>query len=85
MDFIIALIIFLIVGVCLYLNKYIAIFFLILCSMVGGCSFINRYFGLESDNAIGEVIELIIKEKINLDIDLTPESPEAKCHHSTSQ
>jgi len=45
--------------------------------MIGGCSFINRYFGLENDNAIEEVIELIIKEKISLDIDLTPESQES--------
>jgi hypothetical protein len=76
MDLIIVLIIFAIVGTCLYLNKYIAIFILILCSMVGGCSYINRYFGLENNNAIEEVIEVLIKENFDLEIDLTPESPE---------
>jgi uncharacterized membrane protein YukC len=77
MDFIIAVIIFSIVGFCLYLNKYFAIFILILCSLIGGFSYINRYFGLENNNAIEEAIEMIIKENFDLEIDLTPESPEA--------
>ena len=76
MDLIIALIIFSIVGICLYLNKYIAIFILIVCSFVGGCSYINKKLGLDQDNIFEEIIEQIIKEEINLDIDLTPESPE---------
>ena len=49
--------------------------------MVGGCSYINRYFGLENNNAIEEVIEMIIKENFDLEIDLTPESPEKKNDH----
>jgi len=37
---------------------------------------INKKLGLKDDNVIEEVIEEIIENKLNIDVDLTPESKE---------
>lgn len=63
-------------GICLYLNKKIAIYFLIVCSLVGGCSYINKKLGFNDDWMGEEILEEMIKKETNLEIDLTPESEE---------
>lgn len=42
------------------------------------CSQINERIGLPDDNLGEEVIEDVIKEKVGVDVDLTPASPEKK-------
>lgn len=46
----------------------------ILAAVVGISSYL--YFKLPEDNAIEEISEAVIKREINLDIDLSPKSPE---------
>lgn len=49
---------------------------LVIVSMFGGCSYINSKLGIDDDGFVEEILEGIIKQKIGLKIDLTPESPE---------
>lgn len=56
------------------MKKLILLMPLIVCS----CSALNAKFGLKDDNIIEEAIEKKIENKIGLDIDLTPSSPELK-------
>jgi len=76
MDFIIALIVFTIVGICLYLNKNIALYFLITCATVGGCSYVNKRIGQHDDWLGEEIVEEILKDQLEIEIDLTPDTPE---------
>jgi ribosomal protein L5 len=39
---------------------------------------LNTKFGLSDDNIIEEVAEDVIKEKVGVDVDLTPSTPEVK-------
>lgn len=39
-------------------------------------SLINQYFGIKDDNIVEELVEDILKEELDVDIDLTPLSKE---------
>lgn len=43
---------------------------------IAGFTYINQRLGLPDDNAAEEFIEEVIKNKIGMDIDLTPETRE---------
>lgn len=53
------------------------IFIALVCGLiVNACAALNRKIGLVDDNFIEESIEEKIKEKLYIDIDLTPASKE---------
>ncbi len=54
----------------------IGIALLVACGIVGGCTYINKKIGMKDDHAIEEIIEGFILENTELDIDLTPITPE---------
>lgn len=50
---------------------------LIIAAIAGAMGILSRFIpSFETDNAIEEVAEKIIKEKTNLDIDLSPDTPD---------
>lgn len=46
--------------------------------LLPSCSALNSKLGLSDDNIIEEVAEDVIKEKVGVDVDLTPSTPEVK-------
>lgn len=53
-----------------------SIFFLAPLILLTSCSYLNQKLGLKDDNWIEESVEAVIDYKLNIDVDLTPESPE---------
>lgn len=49
---------------------------LVIMAVVGGCSVVNRKLGLQDDHAIEEAVEDHIKDRVGIDVDLTPGSRE---------
>lgn len=76
MDFTISLLVFLIVGFCLYLDKRVALTILIALSLFGGYSYFNRKLNLPDDNFLEELLEDKIEKELGIKIDLTPKSVE---------
>ena len=54
----------------------ILLLFIVASSLISSCSYINKKAGLEDDHIFEEYIEEHIKDRLGLDIDLTPESKE---------
>jgi flagellar basal body-associated protein FliL len=54
----------------------IVILLMISCGLVGGCSMLNKKFGFSDDHPIEEMAEGLIKEQLDLDVDLSPGTPE---------
>lgn len=61
-------------------NRDIVIYVLTACFLCGAYfnlfSLINQYFGIKDDNIVEELVEDILKEELDVDIDLTPLSKE---------
>lgn len=53
--------------------KYVLLSFLLILS---SCSYINQKLGLEDDHFIEESGEAVLKDRVGLDLDFTPDSPE---------
>lgn len=54
-------------------NIFISFFLGLLFS---GCSYVNEKVGLPDDNPIEESAEAIVNDRIGLDLDFTPNTPE---------
>ena len=52
------------------------VFLVVLSAALGACSMLNRQIGLPDDHPLEEAIEEELKVNLDLDVDLTPESPE---------
>lgn len=63
-------------------NEVLKISILTLCLIFGillllmTCTNVNTTLGLDDDNVYEETIEKVIKSQFDLDVDLTPNSPE---------
>lgn len=56
----------------------------VIAVLVGGCAtYINEKLGLQEDNSVEEAIEKEINEMLNVDVDLTPNTVEAKKRKAT--
>ncbi len=47
---------------------------ILIFSVCGACTYLNDKFYLKDDNAIEQLIEQKIKDKLNINIDLSPEN-----------
>jgi hypothetical protein len=56
--------------------KSLIVGFLSIILVLGGCAYCNKKAGLEDDWIGEELLEEVIKNKVGIDIDLTPETPE---------
>jgi len=59
-------------------TKYPYLYLILGIFIASSCSSLNKKAGLQDDNSIEEMIEMAIRDKTTLDIDLTPNSPEVK-------
>lgn len=46
--------------------------------LAAGCGLLNKRLGLPDDHLVEEVTEAILEDKLNVKIDLTPETEEVK-------
>jgi len=65
-----------------YIEKYKGVIMkailgiILAASLIGGCTMINKKLNVKDDWIGEEIVEGVIKEKLNIDVDLTPETPE---------
>ena len=54
----------------------LALIVVVMCLCPAACTTINKKFNLEDDHLAEEILESLIEERTNIDIDLSPASPE---------
>lgn len=59
-------------------KRLVVVFFIVFCLIliVNSCQSFNDKVGLEDDNLIEESLEELVEQKIEIDMDFTPRSPE---------
>jgi hypothetical protein len=62
----------------------LALTIVVICLCPVACTTINKKLNLDDDNIAEEILEAVIEDRFNLDIDLSPESPENTPRNSRS-